>query len=195
MTTTPIATEMTVVCARADPKDLGRALGLGAHGATRLTPAARRRNGRRPSGSRRRRRTAPARFGLLDELRKPGARAVDAEQIDQRRLAVGRILAGGLAERRGVALDVEQVVGDLERLADHLAVAVDAPRAWPSARCRGSRPRRSRISGSRRSSSPARSGRPSRPAPCRSCRSGLRRRDRASGRRPCRRGRRRGRAP
>ena len=46
-----------------------------------------------------------------------------AEQIDQRRLAVGGVLAGGLAERCGVAFDVEQVVGDLERLADRLAVA------------------------------------------------------------------------
>ena len=67
-------------------------------------------------------------------------------------------------------------------------------RAWPSVRCREWRRRCSRISGSRRSSSPAASARPSRPAACRSCRSGLRRRDRASGRRPCRRVRRRGRA-
>jgi len=39
--------------------------------------------------------------------------------------ALGRgVLAGGLAEGGGIALDVEQIVSDLERLADHLAVAI-----------------------------------------------------------------------
>ena len=63
-------------------------------------------------------------FGILDELCEARPCASDTEEIDQRGLAVGGILAGGLAECGGVAFDVEQIVGDLERLADHLAVAV-----------------------------------------------------------------------
>ena len=56
--------------------------------------------------------------GLRDQVDQPVARAVDAEHGDQRRLAGGGVLAGGFAERGGVAFDVEQVVGDLERLAE-----------------------------------------------------------------------------
>src|SRR4051794_4192166 len=51
--------------------------------------------------------------------------AVDSELADERGLAERRIGAGRLAERCGVALDVEQVVGDLERLAERAAVIVE----------------------------------------------------------------------
>ena len=44
----------------------------------------------------------------------------------KRRLAGGGVLARRLAERGGVAFDVEQIVGDLEGLADGDAVALDA---------------------------------------------------------------------
>src|SRR6516162_11276608 len=43
--------------------------------------------------------------------------AIDAELRDEGGLAERRVLAGRLAERRSVALGVEQVVGDLEGLA------------------------------------------------------------------------------
>ena len=56
--------------------------------------------------------------GLGDQCGEPGVRAVDAERGDERRLAGGGILAGCLPSRAGVALDVEQVVGDLEGLAE-----------------------------------------------------------------------------
>ena len=42
------------------------------------------------------------------------ARGIGAEQVHIGRLALGRILAGGLAELRGLAFDVQQVVADLE---------------------------------------------------------------------------------
>src|SRR5579862_5396291 len=54
-----------------------------------------------------------------------GARAFDTERRYQRRLAGGGVLAGGLADGCGVALDIEQVVGDLERLSDRGTVAID----------------------------------------------------------------------
>ena len=111
----------------------------------------------------------------------------------QRGLAGGGILAGGLADGGGVAFDVEQVVGDLERLADRRAIAVDAGARVPHRPARGWRRPGRQSESARRSSSPARSR--SRFRQARACRrSGLRRRDRASARRPCRRGRPRARA-
>ena len=53
----------------------------------------------------------------------PGA--VDPELGDERGLAQSRVLAGLLAERCCIAFDVEQVVGDLERLAQRAAVIVE----------------------------------------------------------------------
>jgi hypothetical protein len=50
---------------------------------------------------------------LLD-TRKLGACGVASHQRHQGGLAGGRILAHGLADGRGVAFRVEQVVGDLE---------------------------------------------------------------------------------
>ena len=47
------------------------------------------------------------------------------EDSDQRRFAGGGVLAGGLAEGRAVAFDVEQVVGDLKRLPDRRAEALE----------------------------------------------------------------------
>ena len=73
-------------------------------------------------------------LGAEDRQRRIGARqqvahallgAVDAELGDEGGLAERRILAGRLAERRGVALDVEQVVGDLEGFAERAAVIVE----------------------------------------------------------------------
>ena len=52
-------------------------------------------------------------------------RASNANCRDQCGLAGGGVLGGGFAERGAVAFDVEQVVGDLERLADRRAVTVD----------------------------------------------------------------------
>src|SRR6266446_6270049 len=40
-------------------------------------------------------------------------------------LAQRRVLSGLLAERRRVALDVEQIVGDLERLTERAAIVVE----------------------------------------------------------------------
>src|SRR5215831_15537658 len=52
------------------------------------------------------------------------ARAAEAERGDVGRLALRRVLARGLAERRGRRLGVEDVVDDLEREADAFRVAV-----------------------------------------------------------------------
>src|ERR1700761_1886521 len=51
--------------------------------------------------------------------------AVDSELGDESSLAESRIGAGRLAERGGVAFDVEQIVGDLERFAKRAAVIVE----------------------------------------------------------------------
>ena len=73
-------------------------------------------------------------LGAEDRERLVGARqqvahallgAVDAELGDEGGLAERRVLSGLLAERRRVALDVEQVVGDLEGFAERAAVIVE----------------------------------------------------------------------
>jgi len=51
--------------------------------------------------------------------------AVDAELGHEGGLAERRVLAGLFAERGGVALDVEQVVGDLKGFAERAAVIVE----------------------------------------------------------------------
>jgi hypothetical protein len=51
--------------------------------------------------------------------------AIDAELGDEGGLAECRVGAGGLAQRRGVAFHVEQVVGDLESFAERAAVIVE----------------------------------------------------------------------
>src|ERR1700685_3777699 len=53
----------------------------------------------------------------------PGA--LDPELGHERGLAERRVRAGRLAQRRGVALDVEQIVGDLEGFAERPAVIVE----------------------------------------------------------------------
>src|SRR3954469_24890231 len=53
----------------------------------------------------------------------PGA--LDAELGDESGLAERRVLAGRFSQCRRVALDVEQIVGDLEGLAERLAVIVE----------------------------------------------------------------------
>src|SRR5690606_17593340 len=54
------------------------------------------------------------------------ARGFDADQRRERGLVLFRVLAGGLAEGRAVALDVEQVVADLEGQAERVGEAVQA---------------------------------------------------------------------
>ena len=76
--------------------------------------------------ARRARRTARARRAL--RARSASARALAAgepEQRHERRLALRGVLAGGLAERRGRALDVEHVVDDLEREPGRARVGVE----------------------------------------------------------------------
>src|SRR5581483_11415941 len=51
--------------------------------------------------------------------------AVDAELSDEGGLAQRCVGAGRLAERRRIALDVEQIIGDLEGFAQRLAVIVE----------------------------------------------------------------------
>src|SRR5262249_59261460 len=48
-----------------------------------------------------------------------------SKRAHQGRLAGSRILARSFAERFGVALDIEQVVGNLESLADRRAIAIN----------------------------------------------------------------------
>src|SRR5262245_43273754 len=48
-----------------------------------------------------------------------------AEQPHERRLVRGGVLADLLADRRGIALDVENVIGDLERLTERDAETID----------------------------------------------------------------------
>src|ERR1700730_2029794 len=73
-------------------------------------------------------------LGTEDRERLVGARqqvahallgAVDAELGDEGGLAERCVLPGLLAERRRVAFDVEQVVGDLEGFAERAAVIVE----------------------------------------------------------------------
>ena len=63
--------------------------------------------------------------GARQQVAHPLLGAVDAELGDEGGLAERRVGAGRLAERFGIAFDVEQVVGDLERLAERAAVIVE----------------------------------------------------------------------
>src|SRR4029077_13896428 len=56
--------------------------------------------------------------------RKALARALNSKIAGECRLAVGCVLASRLAERGGIALDVEQIVGDLEGLAECVPVTI-----------------------------------------------------------------------
>src|SRR5262249_61904931 len=68
---------------------------------------------------------------LADQVFEPPPRSRGSEHADQRCLMGGRVLTGGFADGRRIALDVEQVVGDLERLAQSGTVALKrGPLAW-----------------------------------------------------------------
>src|SRR5208282_663868 len=63
-------------------------------------------------------------FGLGDELPKPHPCPHPAEYTDHGRLASHGILAGRFTYQRGVAFEIEKIVGDLECLADCRPVAL-----------------------------------------------------------------------
>src|ERR1044072_7258533 len=65
------------------------------------------------------------RIGARQQIADAPLGAVDAELGDEGGLAQSRIGAGRLAGRGGIALDVEQVVGDLEVFAERAAVIVE----------------------------------------------------------------------
>ena len=137
----------------------------------------------------RRRRTAPAPVPPPRPARASRAFApAAAEHADHRRLAGLRVLAGRFADQRRIAFEIEQIVGDLEGLADRRSIARRALCAARRRRSRACRRPGRRSATARRSSSPAASAPRSRQAAAgRRRQSGPRRRDRASGRRPCRR--------
>ena len=56
---------------------------------------------------------------------KTRARALETEGCNKCRLAGRGVLAGSFAECLGIALNVKQIVGDLESLADRNAITVD----------------------------------------------------------------------
>src|SRR4029453_1463316 len=58
------------------------------------------------------------RFGLCDERAEPLLRRFNAEQGNESGLAAAGVLGDGLAERLGVALRIEEIVGELEGLAE-----------------------------------------------------------------------------
>ncbi len=91
----------------------------------------------------------------------------DPEHADDGRLAGRCVLGGRLAEGRRIAVDVEQVVGDLEGPAERLAIAVERRGAVGRAPPRMA-PARRRSGSARRSSSlaAARHGRHRRRAGC-----------------------------
>ncbi len=60
--------------------------------------------------------------GLVGEPVTLGDRRVEAEKIDQRRLALGLVLGGRLAKRIGIGHPVEDVVGDLEGGTERAAI-------------------------------------------------------------------------
>src|SRR5258708_28501367 len=61
---------------------------------------------------------------LLDFFAQQGAGPVDSPDCGECRLAGGRVLARGLAERRGVRLEIQEVILDLEREADGAAIRI-----------------------------------------------------------------------
>src|SRR5438477_3530595 len=61
---------------------------------------------------------------LIDLFGQHRARARDSPDGRKSRLAGGRVLSRRLAERRGIRLDVEQIVLDLESEADRAAVGI-----------------------------------------------------------------------
>ncbi len=65
------------------------------------------------------------RLGLGGQPVPAGLGRVEPEARHQRALVAPRILAGRLAERGGIAFGIENVVGDLERRSERLAVAVE----------------------------------------------------------------------
>src|SRR5215470_9951685 len=64
-------------------------------------------------------------IGLGHQFLETRTRALKTERRDKCRFARGGVLARGFAERLGITLNVKQIVGDLERLADRDAVAID----------------------------------------------------------------------
>ena len=91
--------------------------------------------------------------GLLRQSVAALARGLKAERGDERRLVAIGVLAGAFAERRFIGFDIENIVGDLKRRAERLAIARQR-RAVPLHR-RGRRSRRPRPhnAAARRSSS------------------------------------------
>ena len=91
----------------------------------------------------------------FDEAVALAARPLEAEQVDERRLALLAVLAGALAQRFGRGLPVEDVVGDLEggarargrRRSSRARSSASAPPTMA--------PASTEKAGSRRSSSPA----------------------------------------
>ena len=57
-------------------------------------------------------------FGIVDQRLEARPRGLDPEQRDKRRLAAAGILGHRLADRRFVALGIEQIVGELKGLAE-----------------------------------------------------------------------------
>ena len=68
-----------------------------------------------------------------DEAVAPRPRRFDAERRDERCLVAAGVLAGALAERQFVRLDIENIVGDLKGRAERMAIAESAARAGASA--------------------------------------------------------------
>ena len=106
---------------------------------SRASVVARGSSRRCPRGGRRGppRRARPRRASTHSAARR--ARSVEAVERGERRLAGGRVLAGGLAERLVRPFDVEHVVDDLEREAEVARVVVDRVDASRRRRRRGSR--------------------------------------------------------
>src|ERR1700728_344085 len=73
-------------------------------------------------------------FGLAHEFVQPCLCARAAKNADDRRLARLRVLAGLLADKRGVAFNVEKIVRDLEGLPDRQSVALERPALRPRRR-------------------------------------------------------------
>ena len=81
--------------------------------------------------------------------------ALEAERRDERRLALGRVLAGRLAEHRCGRLDIEDVVTDLEGGAERLTIIAQGRALARASAAQNERRPRPRRRGARRSSSPA----------------------------------------